>query len=98
MLKGKRVIAAAVLAVILCGCAGRTVEPEKGDFSFDLPDGYAVSNVTDKNCSIVRQEDSTVVGGIEVTGLKRGDLKTAAPIISCCIYRMISIKQMTLNT
>ena len=77
MLKGKRVIAAAVLAVILCGCAGRTVEPEKGDFSFDLPDGYAVSNVTDKNCSIVRQEDSTVVGGIEVTGLKRGDLKNS---------------------
>ena len=77
MLKENRVIAAAVLEVILCGCAGRTVEPEKGDFSFDLPDGYAVSNVTDKNCSIVRQEDSTVVGGIEVTGLKRGDLKNS---------------------
>ena len=31
--------------------------------------------MTDKNCSIVRLEDSAVVGGIEVTGLKRRDLK-----------------------
>lgn len=60
--------------LILTGCSDKTVVPEVGDFSFDLPNGYSVANITDKNCSIVRDEDGVVVGGIEVTALKLKDV------------------------
>jgi hypothetical protein len=60
--------------LILSGCSDKTIVPAAGDFSFDLPDGYSVTNTTDKNCSIVRDEDEVVVGGIEVTALKCKDV------------------------
>lgn len=59
---------------ILTGCSDQTVVPEAGDFSFDLPDGYSVANITEQNCSIVRDEDGVIVGGIEVTALKHKDV------------------------
>ncbi len=72
----KKLLAIAfVFVVMLTGCAGGEAAPEKGDFSFELPDGYSVSNVTDKNCSIVRDGDGGAVGGIELTELKDRDLK-----------------------
>lgn len=60
----------------LCCADVRTRQwcPKRGDFSFALPDGYSVSNVTDKTCSILRDEDSTVVGGVEITQLEYDDL------------------------
>lgn len=71
----KYIVIGFLLAVILTGCADETVVPEKGDFSFELPEGYSISDVADKNCSIVRDEDNAVVGEIELTELKYKDLK-----------------------
>lgn len=62
------------LIVMLTGCANDESAPKKGDFTFELPDGYSVSNVMDDSCSIVRTKDSAVVGEIEITTLKLRDL------------------------
>lgn len=67
------VLSALLLSAVISGCGSKM--PEKGDFSFDLPEGFSVSNVTDQNCSIVRDEDGVAVGGFELTQLKRRDLK-----------------------
>ncbi len=72
------VLSALLLSAIISGCGSKM--PEKGDFSFDLPEGFSVSDVTDQNCSIVHDEDGTAVGGIELTQLKRRDLKDSDTI------------------
>lgn len=58
-----------VLVLILCSCAEHPVAPVAGDFTFDMPKGYSTANITDLNCSIVRDEDAVVAGRIEVTVL-----------------------------
>lgn len=63
-----------LLVLVLTGCADKTVIPEVGDFSFDLPEGYSIANITDMKCSIIRDEDDTVAGGIEVTALTLKDV------------------------
>ena len=60
-------------AVLLLGCQEQPI-PEKGDFTFSLPEGYSLSNITDKNCDILR-EDGTVVGGIILTEISQKDMK-----------------------
>ena len=60
---------------VLCGCFDQTVVPDKGDFTFKVPKGYIISDITDSNCSIYEAEKSKMVGGIEITKLKLKDLK-----------------------
>jgi len=67
-------VIAVALTVMLTGCSGQGT-PKKGDFSFTLPEGYSVSDVTDKNCVIVSDGDGAAVGGIEITELNSRDLK-----------------------
>lgn len=71
----KAVFIGCLLLILLSGCSGGKTAPPRGDFAFDLPEGYSVSDVTDESCSIVREQDGVAVGGIEATGLKPGDLK-----------------------
>lgn len=59
---------------ILCGCAENPVASAAGDFTFYPPVGYFIEDITDLNCTIVRDEDFTVVGGIEVTTLSHKSL------------------------
>lgn len=72
----KRILTLLFIAVCLfaAGCS-KTTLPEKGDFTFQLPEGYRVGNITDLTCDIIRNEDETAVGAIEVTALSRKDLK-----------------------
>lgn len=62
-----------VVTILLAGCAKSA--PQKADFSFPLPEGYAIANETGESCSIVREESGETVGGFEVTELRRSDLK-----------------------
>ena len=55
---------------VLCGCFDQTVVPDKGDFTFKVPKGYIISDITDSNCSIYEAEKSKMVGGIEITETK----------------------------
>ena len=73
-IKMKRLVTAVLLTIFLTGCFGRSSEPDIGDFTFDLPEGYSVSEVADVNCVILRDADSAAVGGVEITGLKRKDV------------------------
>lgn len=65
----KLLILCLLLTVLLCGCAEHPVAPVAGDFTFDLPEGYSIANITDKYCSIVTDMEEAVAGGIEVTVL-----------------------------
>ena len=62
-----------LLAVLLLGCGKETI-PEKGDFSVSLPEGYSISNVTDKSCDILRS-DGALVGGMVLTEIAPEDMK-----------------------
>ena len=63
-----------VLILALTGCSDGTVIPEKGDFSYQVTEGYSIADVTDKSCAIVRDSDGQQVGGVELTTLRRKDL------------------------
>ena len=43
---------------VLCGCFDQTAVPDKGDFTFKVPKGYIISDITDSNCSIYDAEKS----------------------------------------
>ena len=58
-----------LLLVVLTGCLGKDTEVKQADFSFNLPEGYSLSDVTDESCNIVSDEDGAVIGGITVTSL-----------------------------
>lgn len=64
-----------VVTILLAGCAKSDPIPQKADFSFPLPEGYAIANETGESCSIVREETGEAVGGFELTELRRKDLK-----------------------
>lgn len=57
------------LLVMLTGCSGKAAEAKQADFSFNTPEGYSLSDVTDESCNIVSDEDGAVIGGITVTSL-----------------------------
>ena len=63
-----------ISVLILTGCSTKASVPNIGDFSFDLPAGYSIANVTDLNCSIVWDEDGVHIGGIELTELTSKDV------------------------
>ena len=60
----------ALLLVLLTGCSGNAAEAKQADFSFNTPEGYSLSDVTDESCNIVSDEDNAIIGGITVTNLK----------------------------
>lgn len=75
-----------LLTVLLPGC-GRRAMPEQGDFSLALPEGYAVSEVTERECAVTRAEDGEKIGGIAVTALGRRDLKDTRTKAAMAILR-----------
>ena len=60
-----------LLLLTLCGCSEPPYSSAVGDFTFYPPEGYSIEEITDLNCVLVRDADSTVVGGIELTAMKR---------------------------
>ena len=67
----KLLITCVILILTLCGCSEPPYSSAVGDFTFYPPEGYSIEAVTDLNCVLVRDADSTVVGGIELTAMKR---------------------------
>lgn len=63
-----------MLLTMFSGCHTGNAAPQKADFTFDLPDGFAIANATDTSCSIVDQEGASV-GGFLLTDLKARDIK-----------------------
>lgn len=63
---------------ILTGCNDSEAKPQKGDFSFEMMDGYSLSDMTDENCTIVCNQNNVTVGGVEITNLKSGELNDDA--------------------
>lgn len=61
-----------LLTVLMCGCHSDSVQ--KGDFTFELPEGFTVSDVTDQSCAI-KDSSGTTVGGFILTGLRARDLQ-----------------------
>lgn len=60
-----------VVAVFCCGCQKKSeprVLPEKGDFSFVLPEGYFIGEMEDRSCLIFNEE------GIAIGGIRLADL------------------------
>ena len=72
--KGKFALATLLLAFIIGGYCISSLPPEKGVFAFDLPAGYRISEITDKNCSIVDAK-GTVIGGVILTDLRAKDIR-----------------------
>lgn len=70
----RSVILFLLVSVLMCGCQSKPVL--KGDFRFDLPEGFAVSDVTDESCSIT-DDSGAAVGGILLTDLKAKDLQSS---------------------
>lgn len=73
MRKGTLVLLILLLSVMISGCHGEDSAPEKGDFSYDLPEGFTISDVTERDCAIV-DSDGVTVGGMILTDLKAKDL------------------------
>lgn len=65
-----------VLALVFtfAGCGDEMASVTQGDFSFTLPDGYSVKNVTETDCTFFRDADGARVGGAEVTPLRKRNL------------------------
>lgn len=66
-------------SLILIGCTDNAV-PSVGDFAFDLPEGYSITNIEDINCSIARDEDGAVIGGIILTQLTEKRMDEKIPV------------------
>lgn len=63
-----------VLFIALGGCSQQDTVVKKGNFSFDLIEGFVLADVNDENCKIVRDETDEAVGGVEITSLRTNDL------------------------
>lgn len=70
-------IISCILLTGLTACSGKDTADKRGDFSFESVEGYAFSDITDENCTIVSDENSETVGGVEITNLKPGELDDA---------------------
>lgn len=67
---------AILLAIIFGMCLNEDESLKMEDFSFNLPEGYSVVNVTDNNCSIAYGNENTHVGGLEISQMKKSVLST----------------------
>ena len=68
MRKVNLIAAILMLALAISGCAFREEVPEAGNFSFELPEGFTISDVTDMTCT-VRDGEGTVVSTIRLTDI-----------------------------
>lgn len=69
----KYIILGLCLLLLLTGCSAQQI-PDAADFSFNLPDGYTITDITAISCSVIRDTDSQTIGGMELTALSRKDL------------------------
>lgn len=70
----RQIMALAVLMAIIVALSGYSSVPETGDFTFQIPEGYELSDVTEKSCTILNSQGAAV-GGINLTGLRVGELR-----------------------
>ena len=73
MRKVKLILVFLVLAMVISGCNSREKAPEAGDFSFELPEGFTISDVTDMTCT-VRDGEGTVVSTIRLADITPSQL------------------------
>ena len=73
MRKVKLILVFLVLAMVISRCNSREKAPEAGDFSFELPEGFTISDVTDMTCT-VRDGEGTVVSTIRLTDITPSQL------------------------
>ena len=57
-----------LLLVLLTGCSGKAGEVKQADFSFNLPEGYSLSDVTDESCNLVSDEGGAIIGVVGCRG------------------------------
>ena len=95
MKKTRFLILFTLLAMLLLGCQNQLI-PEKGDFTFSVPDGYSLSNVTDKTYDILRS-DGTLVGGIVLTEITPEDMKrnSDSPAIARYLDSVAGLENMS---
>ena len=65
-----------VVALACGGCQAQNTSDNKDSFAFELPSGFTISEVSDKECSII-DETGAHIGGIALTDLKLKDIKDA---------------------
>ena len=73
MRRTKWILAVLMLTLALSGCGSREKVPQVGDFSFELPEGFTISNVTDMTCTVL-DGDGTVVSTIRLTDITPSQL------------------------
>ena len=73
MRRAKWIFVFLVLALAVSGCGSREKVPEVGDFSFELPEGFTISDVTDMSCTVLDGE-GTVVSTIRLTDITPSQL------------------------
>ena len=73
MRRAKWILVFLVLALAVSGCGSREKVPEVGDFSFELPEGFTISDVTDMTCTVLDGE-GTVVSTIRLTDITPSQL------------------------
>ena len=73
MRMAKWILVFLMLALVVSGCGSREAVPEVGDFSFDLPEGFTISDVTDTSCTVLDGEGA-VVSTIRLTDITPSQL------------------------
>ena len=73
MRKARWILVFLILALAVSGCGSREAVPEAGNFSFELPEGFTISDVTDMTCT-VRDGEGTVVSTIRLTDITPSQL------------------------
>ena len=73
MRRTKWILAVLMLTLALSGCGSREKVPQVGNFSFELPEGFTISNVTDMTCTVLDGE-GTVVSTIRLTDITPSQL------------------------
>ena len=73
MRKARWILVFLMLALAVSGCGSREAVPEVGDFSFELPEGFIISDVTDTSC-IVLDGEGAVVSTIRLTDITPSQL------------------------
>lgn len=73
MRKARWILVFLILALAVSGCGSREAVPEAGNFSFELPEGFTISDVTDTSCTVLDGEGA-VVSTIRLTDITPSQL------------------------